>query len=698
MRVALDGGHPSLHRLVSCLAAPTTVLSDPDGQVRPGGAAGVLHADLRVLSELVLTVAGREPEPVGHAIGDAARVAFVAVLPGLGDEQSDPTVRLERRRRVEVGAVRETVLLINDARRPVGATLTLRLGSDLAPVVAVRRGRPPAPARPALDGGTVHWRRPEGAATVAVRPPPDSATVDGTAAELSWRLAVPPRGTAQVELVLTADVPRPDTDPRAPVLAGAPDPAPWRRSGVDSVDRDLTALVHRSLADLEGLRMAPRDRPEQVFAAAGTPWYFTLFGRDSLWTAQLMLPFGTDLALGTLRVLAERQGGRVDPETGEQPGKILHEVRSGPPPPGGHGLPPVYYGTIDATPLWVTLLHDAWRWGLPEATVRELLPALHAAVGWLTEHAAGADGFVRYVDASGRGLANQGWKDSGDAVQHPDGRIAAAPIALVEAQAYVHRALLDAAALLSTVDGDGPAAEAARKHAAALADRFRAAFWVSDEHGPFPALALDAAGTPVASLSSNIGHLPGTGLLDEAETALVAARLSAPDLDSGYGLRTLAGSHRSFNPLGYHTGSVWPHDTAIAVLAAARAGHPGPAAALARGLVAAGRVFDFRLPELYGGTAAAAGEPVLAYPAACRPQAWSAAAAAALVTAALGLRADVPAGELWVEPPAAFASWFPLSVRGLRVAGARLDVAVDAAGGVDVDTTAELTVHTRRGR
>ena len=332
--------------------------------------------------------------------------------------------------------------------------------------------------------------------------------------------------------------------------------------------------------------------------------------------------------------------------------------------------------------------------------MRELLPALRSALGWLTEHAAGdGDGFVRYVDASGRGLANQGWKDSGDSVQHADGRIAEPPIALVEAQAYAHRALLDAAALLDALGSaaDAGRPERARQHAAVLRDRFRAAFWVADDTGPYPALALDGPGRPVRSLASNLGHLPGSGLLDEAETALVAARLGSPDLDSGYGLRTLAAAHRSFNPLGYHTGSVWPHDTAIAVLAAARAGHPEPAAALARGLVAAGRSFDFRLPELFGGTAAAAEEPVLAYPAACRPQAWSAAAAAALLTAALGLRADVPAGQLRVEPAAAFAGWFPLTARGLRVAGARLDISVDAAGGVDVDTAAELTLHTRPG-
>jgi glycogen debranching enzyme len=224
-------------------------------------------------------------------------------------------------------------------------------------------------------------------------------------------------------------------------------------------------------------------------------------------------------------------------------------------------------------------------------------------------------------------------------------------------------------------------------------DRFRAAFWVSDAEGPFPALALDAHGRPVDSLASNIGHLLDSGLLTAEESASAAARLGSRRLDSGLGLRTLDASHPYFNPIGYHTGSVWPHDTAIAVDGLAREGHHGTAAALAAGVVRAGVHFGHRLPELYGGWAPADG-PLLDYPSTCRPQAWSAASVFVFVRAALGLDADVPNGRLTVRPAPEFGEWFPLRVSGLAVAGHDLRISVDRDGDATVETTAPLRIDT----
>ncbi|GAA3154483.1 hypothetical protein [Nonomuraea salmonea] len=260
--------------------------------------------------------------------------------------------------------------------------------------------------------------------------------------------------------------------------------------------------------------------------ARASPWFLTLFGRDSIWAARMLLPLGTDLAAGTLRVLARRQGTKLDPASGEAPGKIMHELRR-------HEfalhanrlrLPAAYYGTIDATPLWITLLHDAWRWGLPDGEVAALLPAMEAALGWLADHGdADGDGFLEYIDTSGSGLANQGWKDSGDAVRCHDGSRAEPPIALVEVQGYAYEAAMAGAALLDAYGR--PGAERWRDYAGRLAERFRAAFWVDGGH---PALALDRDKRPVDALTSNIGHLLGTGILTPRRRAPHRRRAGRP--------------------------------------------------------------------------------------------------------------------------------------------------------------------------
>ena len=421
------------------------------------------------------------------------------------------------------------------------------------------------------------------------------------------------------------------------VNAGLPGPE------VEVPDERLRRWVELSLADLSQLQIVLPDGPTETFLAAGVPWYLTLFGRDSIWAARMLLPLGPDLALGTLKALARRQGRSSDPRTGEQPGKVLHEVRRQTNYDGTsanvHTLPPVYYGTVDATPLWVCLLHDAWRWGLPEAEVAPLLGPLRGALGWLASALRDGGGFVRYMDESGQGLANQGWKDSADAIQFRDGRLARAPIALCEVQAYAYEAAVGGAELLEAFGLEG--AEHWRQLAAELADRFRSHFWVADDEGPYPAVALEGDGTPVGALTSNIGHLLGTGLLGPDESTVVARRLGGPELNSGFGLRTLATSSRGYNPLSYHLGSVWPHDTAIAITGLARSGGEeakNAASLLIEGLLSAAEAFDYRLPELYSGYDRTGRRRPLPYPASCHPQAWTAASSMAVLSAHLGLR------------------------------------------------------------
>lgn len=687
---------PVLHEIVTCVRAPSTVLSGRDGQVRVGGVEGWLRHDVRRLSELRVAFAKpgdeqarEEPESIGFSVDEAGTARFCAVSRAHGDPISDPTVYLERRRRLEADRLVEQVSLVHHGRLDLEVIVLVRAAADHASVPQIRKGVVDATdVTLTISPDRVEWSSVTGVTTMVSSPAADEVTVaESAGADLQWRVLLAAGTSWHLELVATAREPA-EPAVRAASLTG--------QLEVTSASSSLERLVSRSVADLGGLVASFRDRPDEVFATAGSPWYLTLFGRDALWSARLALPLGTELARGTLRALAHRQGSRHDLTTGEQPGKIMHEIRSGP-GLAGHELPPVYFGTVDATMLWVSLLHDAWRWGLPEQEVTALLPHLDRALEWILLHAdLDGDRLVEYHDESGTGLVNQGWKDSADAVLHADGRTALSPLALCEVQAYVVRACLDAAALLEALDtaaaSSGRGARL-RSHAREVTEAFRARFWVRDARGRFPAIAVDRDKQPVASATSNLGHLLATGLLDADEEAVVAARLGQPDLDCGRGLRTLSAEHPRFNPVGYHTGSVWPHDTAIAVLGLARSGHDSVAASLATGLVTASDHFQARLPELLGGTSRA--DPLVAYPASCRPQAWSAASGVSMLQAAMGLEVDVPGGTLSVAPRLAFASWLPLRVRGVQVGGRVLDIVVDRDGAADVRGAGDLAVEVR---
>ncbi|MFI7544609.1 glycogen debranching N-terminal domain-containing protein [Actinoplanes sp. NPDC049599] len=654
---------PLLHELVATVAAPTTALAGPDGQIRAEGVQGVFHADRRVLSAALLRLDDREAEPLGHAAAGAGTTRFDSLARWLGGPAPDPAVRIERTRTVTPGQVDEAIRLGSAAAATVRTTVTVDLAVDLAPIDVVKSGGagPPLPA-----DGPLTWSR-------------DGITVTATAAgaetdgrgRLRWAVTLAPG--AATTLTFTVRVHDPAAVVHAPTRA-----RDWRPAEVTSGDRRLGRLVARSLDDLHALRLADGD---DVYLGAGVPWYLTLFGRDSIWAARMLLPLGTGPAAGTLRVLARRQGTRTDPTSGEAPGKILHELRRQAfVLAGGLRLPAAYYGSVDATPLWISLLHDAWRWGMPATEVADLLPHLSAALGWLDGW---AGGFLTYHDTTGHGLANQGWKDSAAAL-----RGAEPPIALVEAQGYAHRAALDGAALLDAFGR--PGGDRWREYAAALAERFRAAFWVD---GGYPALALDRDGRPVDALTSNIGHLLGTGLLTAAEERAVATALSGEPMSGAYGLRTMSALDRGYAPLSYHCGSVWTHDTAIVATGLARAGFTAEATTLIDGLLTAAEAFGYRLPELHAGDARSALSRPMPYPAACRPQAWSAAAAVLLAQAVIGLEADVPGGRVRLRPLAG-APFGPVEARGLEIAGEPVDVRVDAAGAATINgLAAGLRLH-----
>ncbi len=506
----------------------------------------------------------------------------------------------------------ETIRVRTTAVAPIRASLTLSLIPDMTPLTVARSGRDgPSPVT-RTDGHELVWNR-DGVAVTATA---DAADIDVTASTARWSIDL--RSGDEITLRWSVRV----RDLTSPTVA-ARSPIEWTTPAVVAPDPRLGRLVEQALADLASLRLADAATPQDTFIAAGAPWFLTLFGRDSIWAARMMLPLGTGLAESTLRTLANRQGTRVDPASGEEPGKIMHEWRSADvrirPASARAAGSAVYYGTIDATLLWISLLADAWRWGMPDDVVVGFMPYLRNALSWLGDYGdAAGDGFISYVDRTGRGLANQGWKDSGTSVRFRDGTIAAAPIALCEVQGYAHRAALDGAALMDAF-GDVRVADRWRDYATRLADRFRARFWVDGPLGAHPALALDRDGRTVDALTSNIGHLLGTGLLSGDEESTVARMLGLPTLAGGYGLRTMSDLDAAYDPLSYHCGSIWPHDTAITLLGLATmpddpdcAGHRrdprGGTAHGGRGVrLPAARTLQRRCPDGHRPTAATSG-------------------------------------------------------------------------------------------
>jgi glycogen debranching enzyme len=669
---------PPVHELVACVRAPTAVSSSHGGDIVADGAQGAFTADVRVLSEAVLAVGGQSLQPVQWWLDGPSGATFVSVAPAFGTVVHDPTAQVWRQRETMPDGLRERIGLTSYAEVEVETELTLDLAVDLARVHLVKGGQPtPEPLAANVFEGGATWSGigPDGSDLVITVEAPDAlVTPREGGVRLVWPVRLAARGELSVAWALrVAD--------ESGVVQAPESVAPWADPRITCDDRRVAASVDRSLLDLDALRLVAQDLRGAQFAAAGAPWYLTLFGRDSLWTARMLLPLGTSLADGTLSVLASRQGERRDIDSAEAPGKILHEVRRAATAHAAFDamqLPPTYYGTVDATPLWVLLLHDAWCWGLADDRVERLLPHLERAMGWLAgDGDADGDGFLEYIDTSGRGLANQGWKDSPDAVRFADGRRAVGPIALAEVQGYAHEAAVGAARLLTAYGR--PGAERWLDWAGALSTRFREQFWVEDSVGPFPAMALDGDKRPVDSLTSNIGHLLGSGLLAPDEAALVAGRLAGDDLDTGFGLRTMSAGAGGYAPLSYHCGSVWPHDTAIVALGLAREGFAEQAAGLALGLVDAASSFGWRLPELYAGAAADGPARPVPYPAACHPQAWAAAAGVAALQVLLGISAPAR-GELVVSPPSP-SPVGALSVSGLVAPGGQsFSLAIDRDG------------------
>jgi glycogen debranching enzyme len=435
----------------------------------------------------------------------------------------------------------------------------------------------------------------------------------------------------------------------------------------------LSRCFVRSVSDLAALRLRGSGGMSKL-PAAGMPWFMTVFGRDTIITSLQTLLFGSELARGALESLAELQAREDDPAVDAEPGKIVHEVRSG---LAARAWFPAYYGTADATPLYLVLLSEVWRWTDDRRLVRELKEPALRALEWIDRYGdRDGDGFVEYERRTERGLENQSWKDSGDSQRFADGGIAAPPMAPCEVQGYVYDAKLRTAELAREVWRDRELAERLEREAAELRERFDAAFWI-EERGGYYALALDGEKRQVDSLTSNIGHLLWSGIVPPERVQAVADSLMGEQLWSGWGVRTMSSGDVGFNPLSYHNGTVWPHDNSLIAWGLARCGCWPEAQRIARRMLEAATHFDYELPEVFAGMRRAEAPFPIAYPTAARPQAWAAGTPVLLLQVLLGLQPDSRRQVLESVAPPELPSWVgELRLAGVRAFGQTWDVTV----------------------
>lgn len=596
---------------------------------------GLFLRDARHLSRWHLTVDGAEPValvPAGAETDDTA----LSVLTPRGTRDNPPAYTVFREQAVSAGMLTEHLRLVSNRPDPVTALVEITVDVDFADLFELRaddRHYDKPGARREIhrtdDGLVFDYRRADwhSRTTVVGRPAPtglDTAPDAPGVRTLSWRLRLDAHGQADLHLTVHA---RPHGQ-----TAEAPAVARPRRRTPSAAD-DLTRTCEQGLADVDLLTIPVTgvDGETAAVPAAGIPWFLTLFGRDSLLTSYFLLPYRPETAAATLSALAATQGRDHDPVSGEQPGRIVHETRHGELAhfrqiPYGR-----YYGAVDATPLFLVLLHAHYETTGDRAVAVRLEQHARRAVDWMfTDGGLDEHGYLTYRPDP-NGLVNQNWKDSAGAVCFADGTQAEGPIAVSEAQGYAYDALTRTAELASVVWQDEPYAHRLREAAASLRTRFASDFWMRE--ADFPALALDGRGRQADALASDAGHLLWSGILDQELARRVGQRLLRPDFFSGWAIRTLAAGQKHYHPLSYHRGSAWPHDNAVIVLGLARHGLAEQARTVADGLIAAAAHHDYRLPEVLAGYDRTATARPVPYPHSCSPQAWAAAAPLALRTA-----------------------------------------------------------------
>jgi glycogen debranching enzyme len=665
------------------------------------GELGFYHRGTRHLRWLEIRLNGERPLLLTAEVAPENDQVLVGLTNAdiAGVDRSIPrnSIYLDRLVSVTGPHLLESFTIVSYHNEPCELTLELIFSADFRDVFEVRGMHRPERGEllgPERHAGTVRlrYRGLDGVVRITqieFSPPPALVAANRAV----YQIALEPNASLRLDVSVTAG--QHDTVDAAPQigeaiigLRSAPDRLQSTNVRVDTDNESFNTLIARSLVDLQ---MLLTRTDEGRIPYAGVPWYVAPFGRDSIITAMQLLPYQPHVAASTLRFLAAWQGRRVDDFRDEEPGRILHEYRQGE-MANCREIPFIpYYGTIDATPLFVMLLAEYVRWTADLTFASELWPAARAALHWMRHYGdRDGDGYLEYVTRSPLGLANQGWKDSVDAVSHADGRLATTPVALVEVQGYAYAALRDAADLARLLGDDAAAAEL-RTEASRLRERFNSDFWMESDE--CYAIALDADKRRCEVISSNPGHALWTGIVDDSRAAAVAKRLLAHDMFTGWGIRTLSSRERRYNPMSYHNGSVWPHDNAIAAAGFRRARLPGAIITIASALFDAARAFEHsRLPELFCGFPRHADYGPISYPVACSPQAWAAGSVFQILTALTGMEADAIRRRITFHAPV-LPPWLRfVELHAVRVGSASLDVAISQGR-----EGASVELITRRG-
>lgn len=670
---------------ISILDGSTFCVSDRRGDIDAAldQPHGLFYRDTRFLSRWRLTVDGSCPRVLSVEDVDYFAAQFF-LAPETGTVYRNPYLSLIRKRLVGEG-VHEDLTVFNHSGETVELELRLEAAADFADLFEVKDAlrKKGELYREIREGQLVlGYRRNGFVRETLIDATADEAEVDERG--LRFRLRLEPRakwGTC-IRVVPAAEdvcvVKYGHGETRAkPNMPKSLDE--WL-TGAPALESDSDPLVHiyrQSLVDLAALRFYPeRDSPTSL-PAAGLPWFMALFGRDSLITSYQALPFVSELAETTLRALAGRQGMKVDGFRDEEPGKILHELRFGELTVFGERPHSPYYGSADATPLFLILLDEHERWTGDTALVRELEPAARAALHWIDEYGdRDGDGYVEYERRNTEsGLENQCWKDSWNSILFSDGSLARLPLGTCELQGYVYDAKLRCGRLAREVWDDPALAERLEREAAELKRRFNEDFWLPE--GELFALALDGDKRKVDSLTSNIGHLLWSGIVEEVKAEAVVRHLMSERLFSGWGVRTMAEGEGGYNPIEYHNGTVWPHDNSLIALGLARYGYREEAARIASALFEAAVCFRYRLPEVFAGYPRALTRFPVEYPTASSPQAWATGAPLLLLRALLGLE---PGDDGLATDPFLPDGISRLELRGIPGRWGRADAAAKPVG------------------